>query len=280
METPAPTENTPPASFSERIFSDTGEVREDYGEALKEAGLESAAGVFKKYKDRDAYLKGTLNAHALASKRVDQWSQAEIEALPPEVKENLAGKINGKPDSPDAYSFEFAGDNLHPQAAEFWGPKIHEAGLSQSQLESLLPALDEWHESLIAEGDENQTQQTAQAQAETKQHFESEWGENFGRNRIMVESFADANLDAENPLHSALLNDKTGIDLIYRLALAEMHGRAEGKAPTEGDVIGADNPQEEMTRLMAENPRWREQPDSSQAKRIKYLGDVLARKRA
>ena len=277
-QTPTPTagENT---TLAAQLFQSTGELREDYGEILDKAGLSEHASTIQRNNTIDNLLKAGLNATQLIGKKVDRFSPEEIAGMNPEARQALIGKLNQAPETPDGYSFEgeeFEG--VHPEAGEFWGETLKNAGISQQQLGMLFPKMAEWQQKLTGDGQAMTETQQQQLVTANTQHFQAEWGDDYGTNKVLVEAQAEKDLDPENPVHIAFLQTKEGIQIMHERAIAQARALGEGSYPKGNNQNQGERPQQELARLQKENPNWRESPEIKN--RMETLAKILQRQGA
>lgn len=270
---PAPTE---PSTLTARLYASTGELREDYGAVLEEAGLGEHASFFQRNNKIDNAVKAGLNATKLIGKKISDFSPDEIAGMPPEARQSLLGKLNQAPETPDGYQFEgekFEG--VHPEAGTFWGETLKEAGLSQAQVETLFPKMVEWQEKLTA--DQQSFMEAGQAESieANTSHFQAEWGDDYIVNKTLVEAQAGKDLDSENPAHVAFLKTKEGIQIMHERAVSQARALGEGSYPKGGPQQQGERPADELSRLQRETPNWREVPAVKE--RMETLAKIVKR---
>lgn len=242
----------------------TGNLRDNYAEVAAANGLEGAVG----FMGRDGFggsldnvLKGALNLVPLSGKKVEQWGDAEIGALSDTERQAMLSKLSPIPADAGGYEFEaieaFKDAELPEGFAGHWGEAAHAAGLTQEQLAILAGANAKWNEGQNEAAQALSAQNSQQNAAAITEHFQKEWGTDYGANKTAVEVWAEHNLDADDPATQVLLQSKTGLDMIYRIAKAEAAGRAEGKIPgNDPNVSFGHGDEQEFDDFIAKNPDW------------------------
>ena len=274
---------TPP-SLASQIFNPSGSLADNYEAVMTENGMESAIPYFGRDGfggKQDSILKGLSNLVVLQGKKVENFTREEMSMLTEGEQATMRGNLMDIPEAPGDYNIremeQFKDAELNDEFVEYWEDAAHELGATKEMVEKFFEKNTDWSTKFQeAQGKANETA-TAEHKAEVKEHFEKEWGADFAKNKDLTDTWADQNMDPSDPYDVATLNNKKGLERIYRLAKAEDEGRAEGSMPKlggDGNKGGAGTYGDQFDSFINANPSWQKSPELlAEGNRLASLGD-------
>lgn len=271
-----------PDSFTGKLFNSSGSLAENWEQTMTENGLEKAIGYLGRESlggNQDAILKGALNLVPLMGKKIGEFTADDVGMLSEGERSAMLGKLQALPESAEGYDIrgleQFKDQEISDDFVDYWSKAAHELQIPQEKVAAFFAKNSEWAQQVQESQGKAEQTSTAEQKEAVSSHFKQEWGDDYGKNAALTNTWADQNLDPANPLHVAMLNDKKGLDMVYRLALAEDQGRAEGSFPTGGDdgnKGGSDTYIKQFDDFLAKNHAW-----TSSTPEIRAEGERLSK---
>lgn len=257
--------DSPAPTLASQLFKPNGTLADNWEKVMEDNGLAKAMPYFGREGfggKQDEIIKGLANLVPLSGSKIEEWGKQDMQALTDEQRNTMLGKLLPVPETPEAYNLRemevFKDQQVSDEFVDYWQKAAHEIKATPEQVQKFFAKNGEWAKQFNEKTAQATAEQTTAAKAEIRDHFVREWGGDYHRNAALVNTWADANLDADNPLHVAMLNDKKGLEMAYQLAKAQDEGRVEGTLPKPpGSAAGgAGTYQQRFDAFITENPGW------------------------